>query len=70
MTSHTPLPEPADLTIEEKASLTSGATFWTTKAIDRPGAAVPSIAMNDGPHGLRKQVESADHLGMTGSLPR
>ncbi|GAA0485942.1 glycoside hydrolase family 3 C-terminal domain-containing protein [Microbacterium aurantiacum] len=69
MTSHAPLPEPADLTIEEKASLTSGATFWTTKAIDRPGAAVPSIAMNDGPHGLRKQVESADHLGMGGSLP-
>ncbi|MEV8271666.1 glycoside hydrolase family 3 C-terminal domain-containing protein [Microbacterium sp. NPDC077184] len=69
MTSHAPLPEPADLTVEEKASLTSGATFWTTKTIDRPGAAVPSIAMNDGPHGLRKQVESADHLGMTGSLP-
>lgn len=27
----------SDLTLEEKASLTSGADFWTTKAIDRVG---------------------------------
>lgn len=25
----------SDLTLEEKASLTSGADFWTTKAVDR-----------------------------------
>ena len=43
----------SDLTLEEKASLTSGRDFWTTKPIDRVG--VPSIMMTDGPHGLRKQ---------------
>ena len=25
----------ADLTLEEKASLTSGASFWTTKPVER-----------------------------------
>ena len=40
------------MTIEEKASLCSGAGAWTTKSIDRLG--IPSIFMTDGPHGLRK----------------
>ena len=57
----------ADLTLEEKASLTSGADFWTTKAIDRVG--LPSVMMTDGPHGLRKQAESNDHLGLADSVP-
>ena len=42
------------LTLEEKASLCSGATFWTTEAIERLD--IPSIMMTDGPHGLRKQA--------------
>ncbi len=33
-------PRSSDLTLEEKASLTSGADFWTTKAVDRVG--IPS----------------------------
>ena len=57
----------ADLTLEEKAALTSGADFWTTKAIDRVG--VPSIMLTDGPHGLRKQATGNDHLGLAGSVP-
>ena len=57
----------ADLTLEEKASLTSGADFWTTKSIDRVG--VPSIMLTDGPHGLRKQAAGNDHLGLSGSVP-
>lgn len=57
----------ADLSLEEKASLTSGADFWTTKAIDRAG--IPSVMMTDGPHGLRKQSGSTDHLGLAGSVP-
>ncbi|HWL79057.1 glycoside hydrolase family 3 C-terminal domain-containing protein [Microbacterium sp.] len=61
------IPTAADLTLEEKASLTSGADFWTTKSVERAG--VPSIMMTDGPHGLRKQTEAADHLGLTGSTP-
>ncbi|AKV87510.1 beta-glucosidase [Microbacterium sp. CGR1] len=57
----------SDLTLEEKASLTSGADFWTTKAIDRVG--LPSIMMTDGPHGLRKQSAGTDHLGLSSSVP-
>ncbi|MGK9147920.1 glycoside hydrolase family 3 C-terminal domain-containing protein [Plantibacter flavus] len=57
----------ADLTLEEKASLTSGANFWSTKAIDRVG--VPSVFMTDGPHGVRKQTGSGDHLGLDDSVP-
>lgn len=57
----------SDLTLEEKASLTSGADFWTTKAIDRAG--IPSVMMTDGPHGLRKQSGATDHLGLAASVP-
>ncbi len=57
----------SDLTLEEKASLTSGADFWTTKAVDRVGIA--SIMMTDGPHGLRKQAGGTDHLGLASSVP-
>ncbi|MFB7250001.1 glycoside hydrolase family 3 C-terminal domain-containing protein [Microbacterium sp. NPDC056234] len=56
-----------DLTLEEKASITSGADFWTTTAIDRVG--VPSIMLTDGPHGLRKQAAASDHLGLNDSVP-
>jgi len=43
------------MTLEEKAALTSGASMWTTKPIDRLG--IPSIRMADGPHGVRKTIE-------------
>ncbi|GAA1964648.1 glycoside hydrolase family 3 C-terminal domain-containing protein [Microbacterium deminutum] len=56
-----------DLTLEEKASLASGADFWTTKSVNRLG--IPSIMMTDGPHGLRKQSGETDHLGLAGSVP-
>lgn len=61
------IPGPADLTLEEKASLTSGADFWTTQAVERVG--VPSVLVTDGPHGLRKQAEGSDHLGLANSVP-
>ncbi|MFE6964708.1 glycoside hydrolase family 3 C-terminal domain-containing protein [Agromyces sp. NPDC057679] len=57
----------AELTLDEKASLTSGASFWTTKAVERAG--VPSIVLTDGPHGVRLQRGSADHLGIGDSVP-
>ena len=41
------------MTLEEKASLCSGLTFWRTKPIERLD--VPSVWMSDGPHGLRKE---------------
>ncbi|WP_407359194.1 glycoside hydrolase family 3 C-terminal domain-containing protein [Microbacterium sp. LTA6] len=58
---------PENLSLEQKASLTSGADFWTTKAIDSAG--VPSLMLTDGPHGLRKQAEASDHLGLNASVP-
>ena len=45
------------MTLEEKASLCSGLTFWLTKPVERLG--VPSVWMSDGPHGLRKEKASA-----------
>ncbi|MEG2053860.1 MAG: glycoside hydrolase family 3 N-terminal domain-containing protein, partial [Oscillospiraceae bacterium] len=56
-----------DMTLEEKASLLSGANYWNTKAIKRLG--IPSMMITDGPHGLRKQGGKADHLGLNKSLP-
>ena len=44
----------SQLTLEEKAGLTSGDTRWTTKAVERLG--IESVFMADGPHGLRKCI--------------
>ena len=55
------------LTLEEKAALCQGASFWTTKAIPEKG--VPEIMVTDGPHGLRKQTGETDHLGINKSVP-
>jgi len=57
----------AQLTLEEKASLTSGSDFWHTQGVERVG--VPAVMVTDGPHGLRKQAEDADHLGLGNSVP-
>ncbi len=56
----------SQMTLEEKASLCSGADFWHTKAVERLG--VPASMVSDGPHGLRKQDEKADHLGVNESI--
>ncbi len=56
----------SQMTLEEKASLCSGKGFWHLKGIDRVG--FPSIMVSDGPHGLRKQVDSGDHLGLNDSI--
>ena len=44
-----------------------GASFWFTKELEKYG--IPSIMMTDGPHGLRKQTEETDHLGVNKSIP-
>jgi len=55
------------MSLEDKVALCSGADFFSTRAFERYG--IPSITMVDGPHGVRKQVVAADHLGINESLP-
>ena len=55
------------LSTAQKAALLQGKTVWTTYAF--LDADVPEIFLSDGPHGLRKQAGSADHLGLNASIP-
>jgi beta-glucosidase len=57
----------AELTLEEKASLTSGADFWTTKPVTRLG--IPAVTLTDGPHGLRKQATGGEQLDIYNAVP-
>lgn len=61
----TTTPDLSGLSLEQKAALTSGEGFWRTKAVGD----VPSVMLTDGPHGLRKQREGGDHLGIGDSVP-
>ena len=56
----------SQMTLEEKAGLCSGLDFWHTKPVERLG--VPAVMVSDGPHGLRKQNQEADHLGVNDSI--
>lgn len=56
----------AQMTLEEKAGMCSGADFWQLKSIERLG--IPSVKVTDGPHGLRAQDEQTDHLGFNESI--
>lgn len=57
----------AQMSLEEKIALCSGKSFWETKAYERYG--VPPLFMCDGPHGLRKQENAADMMGVNASRP-
>ena len=57
----------ARMTLEQKCALLSGDTAFGTRAF--PSLGVPSLLFSDGPHGVRKQAGSSDHLGLNPSVP-
>ena len=57
----------ARMSVDEKASLMSGSSFWHLQPL--PQYDLPPIMVSDGPHGLRKQGDQADHMGLTASVP-
>jgi beta-glucosidase len=59
--------DPADLPLERKAALLTGADFWSTAAAEEAG--VVPVVLSDGPHGIRRQADTGDHLGLNDSLP-
>ena len=42
----------AQMTLEEKAALCTGASSWTTTPVERLG--IPEMIVSDGPHGVRR----------------
>lgn len=56
----------SQMTLEEKAGMCSGEDFWHLKSVERLG--IPAVMVSDGPHGLRKQDQEADHLGQNESI--
>lgn len=56
----------AQMTLEEKAALCTGATAWTSTPIERLG--VPEMIVTDGPHGVRRE-ENIYAWGEGGTLP-
>src|SRR5436305_5943250 len=54
------------MTLEEKIALTTGKDFWSTNGVERLGIA--PIALNDGPHGVRKPGVSSE-IGIGSSFP-
>ena len=62
---HAALTDANDLTLLQAAALLSGSSAWDSRPI--PAANVPSFVMSDGPHGVRRQLGDADHLGIAES---
>jgi len=60
----------SELSLAEKAALCTGEDFWNSVEITRDGQVlVPAVMLTDGPHGVRKQAEDADHVNLEGSVP-
>ena len=53
--------------VHAKIPLTGGSDFWHTPAV--PEAELPELMWTDGPHGVRKQSGSSDHVGINASEP-
>ena len=48
----------SQMTLEEKAGMSSGKDNWHLKSVERLG--IPEVMVSDGPHGLRKQEDKTD----------
>ena len=57
----------ARMSVDEKASLMSGSSFWDLQAL--PQYELGKVMVSDGPHGLRKQANQSDHMGLNASVP-
>ncbi|QHO91156.1 glycosyl hydrolase [Actinomyces sp. 432] len=57
----------SDLTLLEAAALLSGSSEWDSRPLPERG--IPSFVLSDGPHGVRRQLGSGDHLGIAASEP-
>ena len=56
-----------ELTLEEKAALTSGADAWHLTGVESKG--IPGYMITDGPHGLRKMKQSTGASGLYDAVP-
>ncbi len=56
------------LSLDDKIALLSGKGFWHTAEANSSLVKVPSVMVSDGPHGLRKQNDAADNLGINDSI--
>jgi beta-glucosidase len=61
------VPDLSAFTVAHKAALCLGSDFWHTAPVPEQG--VEAILVSDGPHGLRRQPDGGDHVGIGGSLP-
>ena len=57
----------ATLDLATKVRLLSGRGFWVLEPV--PEADLAGIVVSDGPHGLRCQAGSGDHLGLAPAAP-
>lgn len=57
----------AGLDLDTRIRILSGKSFWHLEPI--PSEGLVEIMVTDGPHGLRRQETSADHLGLSAARP-
>ena len=57
----------AQMTLEEKASMCDGLDYWHSQPVDRVG--IKSIALNDGPHGIRKKGNPEENKDILKGVP-
>ena len=55
------------MTLEEKASMCDGLDYWHTQPVERVG--IKSIALNDGPHGIRKKGNPEENNDLLKGVP-